>query len=172
MSGLWPVLPALLWGVSVAGIGGALTDLGPWYRSLKRPALQPPDWLFGPAWTLIFLLAAIAAVLGWNAAPSDGTRTAIVVAYIVNGCLNVGWNICYFKMRRPDWALVEVTFLWVSIAAMIVVLAQASTGRRAAGGALSPLGQFRVLPQLRHRQAQRAVHPLIRRPKRTIRSPA
>jgi tryptophan-rich sensory protein len=126
VSGLWPVLPALLWGVSVAGIGGALTDLGPWYRSLKRPALQPPDWLFGPAWTLIFLLAAIAAVLGWNAAPSDGTRTAIVVAYIVNGCLNVGWNICYFKMRRPDWALVEVTFLWVSIAAMIVVLAQAS----------------------------------------------
>lgn len=126
MSGLWPVLPALLWGVSVAGIGGALTDLGPWYRSLKRPALQPPDWLFGPAWTLIFLLAAIAAVLGWNAAPSDGTRTAIVVAYIVNGCLNVGWNICYFKMRRPDWALVEVAFLWVSIAAMIVVLAQAS----------------------------------------------
>jgi translocator protein len=127
VSEAWPIIWAALWGVAVAGIGGALTDLGPWYRSLKRPTLQPPDWAFGPAWTLIFLLAASAAVIGWDAAGTDSARSAIVGAYIVNGCLNVGWNLCYFVKKRPDWALVEVVFLWLSILAMIVVLWQFST---------------------------------------------
>jgi tryptophan-rich sensory protein len=122
MSLLWPSLAALLWAVLVAGIGGALTDLGPWYRSLKRPALQPPDWLFGPAWTLIFALAAAAAVLAWSEAEDNGDRTVIIGVYIVNGVLNVLWNLLYFTLRRPDWALAEVAVLWLSILAMIVLL--------------------------------------------------
>lgn len=125
MTDWWPTIAAALWGLSVAGIGGALTDIGPWFKSLRRPPLQPPDWLFGPAWTVILTMTATAGVFAWNAA--DGGMRAIVVAlFVLNGLLNVGWNVCYFVFRRPDWALVEVPFLWLSILAMVIVFSRIS----------------------------------------------
>ena len=53
-----PAIAATLWAVILGGIGGLLTEIGPWYRALKKPSFQPPDWAFGPAWTLILGLAA------------------------------------------------------------------------------------------------------------------
>ncbi|WP_233999935.1 tryptophan-rich sensory protein [Porphyrobacter sp. TH134] len=48
-----PALIAAAWAIILGGAGGVLTDIGPWYRDLKKPSWQPPDWLFGPAWTLM-----------------------------------------------------------------------------------------------------------------------
>ena len=60
-----PTLAAAAWAVVTAGVGGALTTIGPWYHDLTKPVGQPPDWAFGPAWTLIFTLTAIAGVWAW-----------------------------------------------------------------------------------------------------------
>jgi translocator protein len=117
-----PILTAAI-AASVLGILGALvTDLSAWYYGLRKPAWQPPDWLFGPAWTLIFGLAALAGILAWKEAWGSGDRTRIVVLFAVNAALNVGWSWLFFRLHRPDWALVEVGFLWLSIVVLMVAL--------------------------------------------------
>jgi tryptophan-rich sensory protein len=106
----------------VGTLGAVITDLGPWYYALRKPAWQPPDWLFGPAWTTIFGLAAIAGVLAWRGAYSRAGRARIVGLFVLNATLNVGWSWLFFRVHRPDWALFEVGFLWLSIVALIAGL--------------------------------------------------
>ena len=89
----------------VALVGGLLTDVGPWYESLRFPRLRPPNWLFGPAWTVIFILIAAAGVVAWESAEDPATRFRLVALFFVNGVLNLLWSPLFFKMRRPDWAL-------------------------------------------------------------------
>jgi benzodiazapine receptor len=105
-----------------ASLGAALTDLSPWYYDLRKPAWQPPDWLFGPAWTLIFSLTAYAFGMAWQAVSGMGARLRIAWLFAFNMLLNVCWSWLFFAQHRPDWALGEVVLLWVSIAALIYVL--------------------------------------------------
>lgn len=119
------VVKAALWAalgvVAVAGLGGLATELGPWYRALKQPWWQPPDWAFGPAWSVIYLLTAIAAVRVWLRAQSPRERAQWLTALAANGAINVFWSWLFFKARRPDWALAEVVLLWLSIVLLIVI---------------------------------------------------
>jgi translocator protein len=117
MAAAWATLGVVL----VAGLGGLATELGPWYRSLKQPSWQPPDAAFGPAWTLIFMLTAIAAVRVWLRAVAPQERLRWLLALALNGTLNVLWSWLFFKARRPDWALVEVVLLWLSIGLLILL---------------------------------------------------
>ncbi|WP_419815843.1 TspO/MBR family protein [Glacieibacterium sp.] len=112
--------------IALGAIGGASTPLTPWYRGLKKPSWQPPEWLFGPAWTAILACGATAAVLAWNAGDS-ASRTAEIIAFAVNAVYFLAWSPLFFMLRRPDWALVEVIFLWASVVALIVVVAPLST---------------------------------------------
>ena len=102
--------------VSIAG--GMLTDIGPWYRALVKPSWQPPDWLFGPVWTTIFILAAVSAALAWRAA-GETQRRMVVILFVANGILNVGWSLLFFHLKRPLLAGLEVMLLWASIVALI-----------------------------------------------------
>lgn len=102
--------------------GGLLTPIGPWYRGLVKPAWQPPDWAFGPAWTLILGLAAWSAVVAWDAADGPERQRDVVVLFAVNALCHFLWSPLFFKARRPDWALVEVVFLWGSLVALIAGL--------------------------------------------------
>lgn len=117
-----PLLVAAGLAVLVASLGGALTDIGPWYQALVKPAFQPPDWAFGPAWTLIFALCAIAGADAWRRAPDAAARTRVLGLFALNAALNVGWSLLFFRLRRPDLALYEVSLLWLSILALILVL--------------------------------------------------
>lgn len=116
----------ILWAVILGGAGGILTTIGPWYRNLKKPSWQPPDWLFGPAWTLILGLSAWAGILAWQGAANDADRTAIIILYAVNFVCHFLWSPLFFNLRRPDWALVEVVFLWGSVLALCIGLRQYS----------------------------------------------
>ncbi len=117
-----PVIVAACATILVAGAGMTMTELGPWYRSLKQPAWTPPDWAFGVIWTTCFSLIAIAAVSGWRRAPTAAAETALIQLFALNGTLNLLWSLLFFKLQRPDWALIEVGFLWLSIVALIVAL--------------------------------------------------
>ncbi len=105
---------------AVAATGAALTRLGPWYYGLKKPSFQPPDWLFGPAWTTIFICCAIAGVWAWRRAQSTRQRLLIIVLFALNAVMNVTWSMLFFYLHRPDWALLQVGFLWFSIFALMV----------------------------------------------------
>lgn len=132
-----PVLAGSLAAVLVAMAGGLLTEIGPWHLGLRKPFWQPPDWLFGPAWTLIFTLTVVAGVKAWNRAPDAAAQRLVILLFGVNGVLNVLWSALFFHLRRPDWALVEVVPLWLSILAPMVVL-----------GRWSPASRWLLLPYL------------------------
>jgi benzodiazapine receptor len=126
-----PLLLGGGWAMVTATLGAALTTIGPWYRDLAKPWFQPPDWAFGPAWTVIFALAAWGFVRAWRA----GARGALVLAFAVNGALNALWSLLFFTLRRPDLALLEILPLWLSILAMILLAARHD---RAAGWLIVP----------------------------------
>jgi len=106
---------------ATAGIGGALTDLGPWYQALKQPDWKPPDAAFGVIWSTIFTLGAFSGWLAWRQAPLLRERLVVLAVFLINLCLNVLWSWLFFVQHRPDWSLVELYFLWASIVAMMVV---------------------------------------------------
>jgi benzodiazapine receptor len=113
---IWkPVLVAAAVALSIAVLGGTLTDTGPWYQNLRKPSWQPPDWLFGPAWTLIFALAVVSAVSAWRGASHEPPRGWVIGLFAANGFFNLLWSTLFFALKRPDWALVEVGFLWLAI---------------------------------------------------------
>ena len=113
---------AIIWALVLLIGGGLLTTIGEWYKQLIKPSWQPPDWLFGPAWTVILGLAAWAFVLSWDGAAADGETRFLIVLYLVNGVCHFLWSPLFFNLKRPDWALIEVPFLWLSVVSLSVFL--------------------------------------------------
>ncbi|MFY9512788.1 MAG: TspO/MBR family protein [Rubrivivax sp.] len=121
-----PVLVAAAAALGVAVLGALSTDLGPWYAGLQQPPWKPPDAWFGPAWTTIYAFTAAAAVQAWAHAGTRGHRDTVILAAVLNALLNIVWSLLFFRLRRPDWALVEVVPLWLSIVLMMVVFGRES----------------------------------------------
>ena len=120
---LWPpILVAAAAALVVAALGASATDIGPWYQSLREPAGKPPDWLFGPAWTLIYALTAVAGVIAWRVTKGRAARQFILTLFAANALLNVLWSELFFNARRPDWSLIEVVPFWLSVAALAIAL--------------------------------------------------
>lgn len=117
-----PAVVAAITVVLVLGIGAFSTTIDQWYRDLRKPPWNPPDWVFGPAWTVILGLAGWSAVIAWEHAPDAGAGHRILALFGVNIALHMLWSPLFFNCRRPDWALLEIPFLWLSIVALIAVL--------------------------------------------------
>ncbi|TRD09884.1 tryptophan-rich sensory protein [Erythrobacter insulae] len=123
----WTVaIIAALWAIILGGAGGALTEIGEWYRNLNKPSWQPPDWLFGPAWTVILGLS------GWSFYEAMTNAATIADTYFIGGLFlanflaHLAWSPLFFKIKRPDWALFENAFLWASVLSLCVFLPQYS----------------------------------------------
>jgi tryptophan-rich sensory protein len=101
---------------AVAGIGGRLTanEIPGWYRTLARPRIAPPNWVFGPVWTMLYAMMAIAAWQVWLAPPSP-MRTWGLALFMVQLGLNFAWSWIFFRQHSIGAALVEVVILWAAI---------------------------------------------------------
>ncbi len=121
-----PLLVAGAVALFTAIAGGAMTRIDGWYRGLEKSSVNPPDWAFAPAWTVIYALAVMAAVIGWRAARHSADRAWIISLFFINALLNIAWSGIFFTLRRPDWALAEVAMLWMSVAMLIALLARFS----------------------------------------------
>lgn len=122
-----PSVTATLVTIIVLGVGGWMTTVGTWYENLRKPWWNPPNWIFGPAWTVILGLAAWSGVLAWTAASTGSGQLLILVLFGINIVLHMLWSPLFFNLKRPDWALIEVPFLWLSIVALMVGLAPFSS---------------------------------------------
>ena len=102
-----------------AGIGSLYTTpaIPGWYASLQKPAWNPPNWVFGPVWTLLYLMMAVAAWLVWRERGFAGGALAL---FAVQLALNALWSIVFFGWKRPGLALVEIFFLWAAIFATML----------------------------------------------------
>jgi benzodiazapine receptor len=118
--------------VGAAFVGGLLTlpGLGTWYRGLHKPGWTPPYWIFGPVWSALYLVMAVAAWLVWRRRRS--VRVVIpLLLFVEQLILNVAWPGVFFSLRNPALAAGEVLLLWFSI--FITVLAFRSISMLAAG---------------------------------------
>jgi tryptophan-rich sensory protein len=104
--------------VFVAALSGGYFRPGAWYRDLTKPSWNPPDFLFPIAWTILYGMMAFAAWFVWEAVgwPAAAVPIGFWMAQLV---FNALWSALFFGMRRMDYALVDVVFLWLSIAACI-----------------------------------------------------
>ncbi len=84
---------------------------GTWYEDLHKPSWNPPAWLFGPAWTLLYTLMAVAAWLVWKRV---GFSRPLVL-YFVQLALNAAWTPIFFGAHQLGWALIEIVVMWVTI---------------------------------------------------------
>ena len=104
----------------VASIGGYLTQLDEWYYALIQPSWKPPDWAFGPIWSIILIFCAVSAGMCYKKSVKDRDyQKKLVYLFLLNGILNLTWSLFYFYLKRPDIALFEVVFLWGSILILI-----------------------------------------------------
>jgi tryptophan-rich sensory protein len=136
--GAMPVGIAVIAALVVALLGGTITDLGPWYQSLHKPAMTPPRPVFPIAWTVIFALAATAGVTAWRNARDVRTSDTVIGLFALNGFLNILWSLLFFRLQRPDWALIELTLLWCSIALLIGIARASRASRRPCCCPISP----------------------------------
>lgn len=97
----------------VPGVIGAPFPAPDWYRQLRKPAWAPPPAIFGPVWTLLYLLMGIAA---WRIASTGaGGRQSALRAFRWQLALNAAWTPIFFGLRRPDLALGEIAATWLAI---------------------------------------------------------
>jgi translocator protein len=117
----WPSFATLFGFVaatlSTGAIGGFATSssVRSWYPGLIKPSWNPPAWVFGPVWTTLFILMAVAA---WRISRLPLTtpgRRAVLVAFFVQLALNALWSVLFFGLRSPTVAAVEIVLLWTLI---------------------------------------------------------
>lgn len=99
-----------------AALGGFLTSFSvkTWYKTIKKPSWNPPDKVFAPVWTVLFLMMAVAGWMVWERLPRNGDQWPLIL-FGIQLILNIGWSAMFFGLRRPDLALLEIILLWIFI---------------------------------------------------------
>lgn len=118
----YPALALFLVATFAAGaIGSSVTieSVRTWYPTLTKPSWNPPNWIFAPVWTTLYVLMATAAWRVWRKAEPVAARRLAVI-YGIHLVLNALWSIVFFALHRPDLALVEILLLWSLLVALQV----------------------------------------------------
>lgn len=114
--------------VVIGFIGGQFSkpEIDGWYQSIEKPLWQPPNWVFGPVWTALYILMGISLYLVWKSnTPENRKRTAIAL-WIVQLVFNFLWSYIFFSLHELGWALAEILVLWVFILLTIFAFARIS----------------------------------------------
>jgi tryptophan-rich sensory protein len=107
----------LCFGASVLGGLAAAPAVRGWYATLDKPVWTPPTWVFGPIWTFLYPLMAVAGWTVWR----EGRSRLAVLLFLLQLALNAVWPWLFFRLRRPDWAFYDIAALWVALVATIIV---------------------------------------------------
>jgi translocator protein len=115
------VIPAVAILVSV--LGSWFTDMGmAWYNSLVLPAITPPGWVIGAVWTVLYVLATIAALLVWNKQLSPPSRIVIGTSFALNAIINVSWPLVFFANQHMMLGFLDAALLALSVAVLITII--------------------------------------------------
>lgn len=117
---LFKLMVSLLLPLGVGAIAGIFTAqaIPEWYASLNQPSFNPPNWLFGPVWTVLYILMGISLFLIWKL-DSGKERNLAIFVFLLQLLLNFGWSFIFFYFKMIGFALVEIILLWISIVIML-----------------------------------------------------
>jgi len=118
---------------TAAAMGGFFLP-GEWYARLQKPAWNPPNWLFGPVWTALYTIMAVAVWLVWRRGGFAGQRVALLL-FLLQLLFNALWSPLFFGLHRPGLAFVDLLLLWLALLATVAAFGEA---RRLAGAMLLP----------------------------------
>ena len=104
--------------VAVFGSYFTASSVSTWYVTLKKPSFNPPGWIFGPVWTILYILIAISGWLIWLETSNKNVKI-IMVCFFIQLFLNALWSPLFFGLKNPGLAFLEICFLWLSIAVYI-----------------------------------------------------
>jgi tryptophan-rich sensory protein len=118
-----PLLIFILVTLAVGGIGSIVTTpaIPGWYASLTHPAIAPPNWVFAPVWTTLYVMMAVAA---WRVWRITGLKSSAMLAYAVQLALNLGWSLIFFGLHGVGAALAEIMLLILAIIATMALFAR------------------------------------------------
>jgi len=112
----WLLVPAILICLGVSALGAVATETGPgsWYETIAKAPWNPPSWVFGPVWTVLYIVMGIALWLLWTAPAGDQRRQALTLFWLQLG-INLAWSWAFFGLESPWLALVDLVALIVVI---------------------------------------------------------
>jgi len=115
------VFLVICFGVSVAGGAATASSVGTWYQALQKPPFNPPDWLFAPVWTVLYVMMAVAGWRVWRKHGLRGARAAMAL-FGIQLALNLAWSFVFFGYRLIGAALIEIVVLLVAIVLTTILL--------------------------------------------------
>ena len=112
--------------VGLGSLGGIFTaaEIQGWYLHLNKPSWNPPNWLFAPVWTSLYLLMGISLFLVWKTAASTDPKRWAIIIFIAQFALNFLWSYIFFKEHQMGWAFVEIIVMWVAILCTIIAFSR------------------------------------------------
>lgn len=115
------LIVALILPLSIGAFAGMFTSeaISGWYATLNRPSFSPPNWLFGPVWTSLYLLMGLSFYLIWKEEKSKERDFAILV-FLIQLALNFAWSFIFFYFNKIGFAFAEIVLLWLSIVLMMI----------------------------------------------------
>ncbi len=98
----------------IGAISGFFTSeaVNSWYLTVQKPSFNPPNWIFAPVWTTLYILMGIAFYLIWKSEENTKVKRQAMLFYGIQLGLNFLWSILFFYLQQPGWALVEILFMW------------------------------------------------------------
>ena len=114
---IWKLVVSIVACLAAGAIGSIFTrDAIPtWYATLEKPSFNPPNWLFAPVWTLLYVLMGIAAFLVWRKGSENRQVRIALIVFLVQLVLNALWSVVFFGLESPLYGLIVIVVLWVAI---------------------------------------------------------
>lgn len=101
----------------IGGLSGFFTknSISGWYTTLQKPSFNPPNWIFGPVWTLLYIMMGIALFVIWKSEADSVLKKQALILFAVQLAVNFCWSFLFFYCESPFWALLDIIVMWVLI---------------------------------------------------------
>ncbi|MEJ7587360.1 MAG: TspO/MBR family protein [Ferruginibacter sp.] len=114
----------------VGVFAGLLTSSGVngWYAVANKPTFNPPNWVFGPVWTALYIMMGVALWLVWKKDGRKEVKKTAIILFAIQLLLNFAWSFIFFYAQRTGWAFVEIIAMWIMILLTIIWFGKLSPG--------------------------------------------
>jgi benzodiazapine receptor len=119
---IWKLAVSIVACLAAGAIGSIFTRSAilTWYAALEKPTFSPPNWLFAPVWTLLYILMGIAAFLVWRKGLGNRQVRSALIVFLIQLILNTLWSVVFFGLESPLFGLVIISVLWVVILVTVI----------------------------------------------------